>query len=94
MADEERERLLEDVEVEVSDFDESGPKGGLRKRNKEPYKPSWAPGGPDYDPDLPYGPNVYLARKKKPDPWWVKYVEVGLGPLLETNTVSCLMTQK
>eukprot|EP00794_Sanderia_malayensis_P018696 gene18696-20584_t len=53
----------------------------LRKRK---YKPSWAKGEPDYDPDLPYGPDVFLARKKKPDSWWVKYVEaiVIIGVLL------------
>ncbi|KAK3737286.1 hypothetical protein QZH41_000098 [Actinostola sp. cb2023] len=38
----------------------------VRKRTTE--TPSWAPGGPDYDPNLPYGPKVYLARRKKPDP--------------------------
>lgn len=46
----------------------------VRKRNKE--IPSWAPGGADYDPNLPYGPKVYVARKKKPDPWWVTAIEV------------------
>ena len=48
----------------------------VRKRQVEP--PSWAPGGKDYDPDLPYGPKVYLARKKKPDPWWVTCIEVRM----------------
>lgn len=47
----------------------------VRKRSKE--TPSWAPGGSDYDPNLPYGPKVYLARRKKPDPWWVTTIEVG-----------------
>ena len=46
----------------------------IRKRNKE--IPSWAPGGQDYDPNLPYGPKVYVARRKKPDPWWVTAIEV------------------
>ena len=46
----------------------------VRKRNKE--IPSWAPGGADYDPNLPYGPKVYVARRKKPDPWWVTTIEV------------------
>lgn len=46
----------------------------VRKRTTEP--PSWAPGQPDYDPNLPYGPKVYLARRKKPDPWWVTAIEV------------------
>ncbi len=51
----------------------------VRKRttNQPRYKPSWAKGEADYDPNLPYGPNVYLARKKKPDGWWVKYLEVS-----------------
>ena len=26
--------------------------------------------------DLPYGGKVYLARRKKPDPWWVTGLEV------------------
>ena len=52
---------------------------GMRQRStQEKYKPSWAKGEADYDPDLPYGPDVYLARKKKPDAWWVKYIEVSL----------------
>jgi len=46
----------------------------VRKRNKE--IPSWAPGGADYDPNFPYGPKVYVARRKKPDPWWVTTIEV------------------
>ena len=48
----------------------------VRKRNKE--IPSWAPGGADYDPNLPYGPKVYVARRKKPDPGWVTAIEVGM----------------
>ena len=31
----------------------------------------------DWDPSLPYGGKVYLARRKKPDPWWVLCLEVG-----------------
>jgi hypothetical protein len=31
----------------------------------------------DWDPDLPYGGKVYLARKKKPDPTYVKVIEVS-----------------
>jgi hypothetical protein len=46
----------------------------LRKRARE--QPSWAPGQPGHDPNLPYGPKVYLARRKKPDPWWVTSIEV------------------
>lgn len=29
----------------------------------------------DWDPDLPYGGKVFLARKKKPDPLWMKCLE-------------------
>ena len=46
---------------------------GPRRR----YKAPWSPDGPDYDPLLPYGPKVYLARKKKADPWWVVALEVS-----------------
>ncbi|XP_001627003.2 uncharacterized protein LOC5506291 [Nematostella vectensis] len=49
----------------------------VRKRSRN-ETPSWAPGQPDYDPNLPYGPKVYLARKKKPDPWWVTCIEVAV----------------
>lgn len=52
--------------------------GGLRQRStadssQERYQPK--PG--DWDPSLPYGGKVYLARKKKPDPLWVKVLEVS-----------------
>lgn len=30
----------------------------------------------DWDPNLPYGGKVYLARKKKPDPLHVRVIEV------------------
>jgi hypothetical protein len=33
---------------------------------------------PDWDPNLPYGGKVYLARKKKPDPLYVTVIEVHL----------------
>ncbi|XP_020906461.1 uncharacterized protein LOC110244596 isoform X2 [Exaiptasia diaphana] len=54
----------------------------VRRRTTE--TPSWAPGGADYDPSLPYGPKVYLARRKKPDPWWVTSIEIAvvIGVLL------------
>ena len=39
------------------------------------YSPGQHP--TDYDPDLPYGGKVYLARKKKPDPLWVTVLEVS-----------------
>lgn len=31
----------------------------------------------DWDSDLPYGGKVYLARKKKPDPTYVKVIEAS-----------------
>ncbi|KAL5022433.1 hypothetical protein ScPMuIL_001588 [Solemya velum] len=30
---------------------------------------------PEWDPNLPYGGKVYLARRKKPDPWHVRILE-------------------
>jgi len=30
----------------------------------------------DWDPSLPYGGKVFLARRKKPDPWWFLVLEV------------------
>ena len=44
-----------------------------RKRNK--YVPAYYEGGLEFDPMLPCGPNVYLPRKSKPDPWWVMVIE-------------------
>ncbi|KAL9976417.1 hypothetical protein ACROYT_G013716 [Oculina patagonica] len=41
-------------------------------RTKDAYR------GADYDPNLPYGPKVYVARRKKPDPWWVTAIEVSV----------------
>ncbi|XP_074645461.1 uncharacterized protein LOC141901850 [Tubulanus polymorphus] len=32
----------------------------------------------DWNPDLPYGGKVYLARKKKPDPLYIKILEVAV----------------
>lgn len=43
---------------------------------RQRYKAPWAPGGPEYDPLLPYGPKVYLARRKKPDSWWLTTAEI------------------
>jgi len=40
------------------------------------YEP---PAGSDWNPDLPYGGKVYLARKKMADPWWVLIIEVGIS---------------
>ena len=53
-------------------------RSGLRQRQEAPFKPLWSKDGPDYDPELPYGSKVNLARRKKPDAWWVKYVEVRI----------------
>ena len=47
-----------------------------RKEKREKYVAPWSEEGPEYDPLLPYGPKVYLARKPKPDPWWVTVLEV------------------
>ena len=33
----------------------------------------------DWDPNQPYGGKVYLARRKKPDPWWITTLEVRDG---------------
>lgn len=54
---------------------------GTRRR----YKAPWAPDGPEYDPALPYGPKVYLARKKKEDPRWVVAIEVHKWYPLSTH---------
>ena len=32
---------------------------------------------PDWDHSLPYGGKVYLARKKKSDPLWIRITEVS-----------------
>ena len=52
--------------------------GGLRQRST----PTTAPGeryqpGDDWDPSLPYGGKVYLARKRIKDPLWVRIGEVS-----------------
>lgn len=36
----------------------------------------WKPPPGTWNDDLPYGGKVYLARKKKPDPLWMKVLEV------------------
>ena len=56
---------------------------GPRRR----YKAPWAQGGPEYDPLLPYGPKVYLARKKKSDPWWFIALEVKLSVFKHTHSM-------
>ena len=32
----------------------------------------------DWDPNLPYGGKVYLARRKKPEPLWIRVTEVRM----------------
>jgi len=32
----------------------------------------------DWDPNLPYGGKVYLARRKKPEPLWIRVTEVRI----------------
>ena len=39
----------------------------------------------DEDPSLPFGGKVYLARRKKPDTWFVTIMEVSL-PYGRTRT--------
>ena len=49
--------------------------GGIPAKPKK--KPLWKPTpGDNWDPDLPYGGKVYLARKLKDDPTWIKMGEV------------------
>jgi len=45
-------------------------------KNKDQHKPD-ARRSSDWDPNLPYGGKVYLARRKKPDPWWITTLEVS-----------------
>ena len=45
--------------------------GKSRDENKQDIRR-----GSDWDPNLPYGGKVYLARRKKPDPWWITTLEV------------------
>ena len=59
--------------------------GGVRHRDKPSVKSetpnlkTWSPkNDPDLDDSLPYGGKVYLARKKKPDPLYIKIIEVIL----------------
>ncbi|VDH93957.1 uncharacterized protein LOC143080534 [Mytilus galloprovincialis] len=52
---------------------------GVRQRLIQPENED-----PEWDPSLPYGGKVYLARKKKPDPLYVRIIEamVVIGTLL------------
>jgi len=43
----------------------------------------------DWDPDLPYGGKVYLARRKKPDPWWITTLEVRKFTLCSKVLLFC-----
>ena len=45
--------------------------GKNKGNNEDVRRPSW-------DPNLPYGGKVYLARRKKPDPWWITALEVSV----------------
>lgn len=58
----------------VSDSEEQ--KSARKRTTSAGDTPRYQPlPGDDWDPDLPFGGKVYLARKKKPDPTWVKVVE-------------------
>ena len=53
--------------------------GGVIRQRSAPTRKTkgrWQPGS-DWNPDLPYGGKVYLARRKKDDPLWVKIAEVS-----------------
>lgn len=54
--------------------------GEVRQRNQgDRKKERWEPPpDSDWNPDLPYGGKVYMPRKKKDDPTWVRVVEVRL----------------
>jgi len=45
-------------------------------KNRDENKPNVRRSS-DWDPNLPYGGKVYLARRKKPDPWWITTLEVS-----------------
>ncbi|ESN94876.1 hypothetical protein HELRODRAFT_179976 [Helobdella robusta] len=58
---------------------------GMRKRPQkgddkvERATANWSPQKTDdWDPDLPYGGKIYLARKKKPDSWTIIIAEITL----------------
>ena len=48
---------------------------GIRQRTGTVNTERWQP-GPDWDPNLPYGGKVNLARRKKADPWYITAIEV------------------
>ncbi|PAA67981.1 hypothetical protein BOX15_Mlig026715g2 [Macrostomum lignano] len=49
----------------------------LRQRSNLSSEPAYQPApDDDWDPSMPYGGKVFLARRKKPDPWWVTAIEI------------------
>lgn len=48
--------------------------GGVRQRVKKEDVKRYEPD--DWDPSLPYGGKVYLARRKKPDSWLCILIQV------------------
>ena len=55
--------------------------GGIRQRtrkNSDDNQEHKSQEYKDWDPDLPYGGKVYLARRRKPDPLWIRVTEVML----------------
>ncbi|CAG0891874.1 unnamed protein product [Darwinula stevensoni] len=53
----------------------AGDSAGVRRRKKSLFR--YEP-GPEYDPELPYGGLVYVARQKKPDSYLCVAVQVTL----------------
>ncbi|XP_014680682.1 PREDICTED: secretory immunoglobulin A-binding protein EsiB-like [Priapulus caudatus] len=51
-------------------MEDIGKSESVRQRYK-PLKEDW-------DPDLPYGGRVYLARRKKPDALWIQVLQVAV----------------
>ena len=56
----------------------------LRKRSRQPKSKNGEEQryDADWDPSLPYGGKVFLARRKKPDPRWFIVLEVGADLVL------------
>ncbi|XP_041375533.1 secretory immunoglobulin A-binding protein EsiB-like [Gigantopelta aegis] len=53
----------------------SGLEGASQAELRHRYQPEL---DPEWNPNLPYGGKVYLARKKKSDPMYVRVLEAGL----------------
>ena len=76
--------------------------GGIRQRtrkNSDENKEHKSQKYKDWDPDLPYGGKVYLARRRKPDPLWIRVTEVTLGGgdrilflFQKRNAMACIQT--